>query len=174
MWIVVISIVCILLGLLVAFTLWLPSFVLAGSRQTLEEAIKWQSERYDTSFYKDLPKSNYEVKGEDGYALHVQLLKNPEHTTKYMILSHGYTDNRIGSLKYVPVYLKLGYNCIIYDLLGHCEKDTFIVPKNSLDMAERTKGYKEYHVVPNAAHAESVLTDLKLYEKYVSKFLSRL
>ena len=30
-----------------------------------------------------------------------------------------YTDNRIGSLIYVPMYLDLGYNCVIYDLRGH-------------------------------------------------------
>ena len=38
-----------------------------------------------------------------------------------MILSHGYTDNRMGSLKYAEIYLDQGFNCIIYDLRGHGE-----------------------------------------------------
>ena len=103
--------------------LWLASFVMTGERQTLDEAMKWQSERYDTSFYDDLEKSDYTVEGYEDYPLHVQMLKNPNKTDKYVILSHGYTDNRMGSLKYVPMYLDLGYNCIIYDLRGHGENE---------------------------------------------------
>ncbi len=104
-----------------AFAFWLPSFVMTGKRQTLEEAFAWQSERYDTSFYQELEKSDYTVAGYEGYELHVELLKNPSPTTKYVILSHGYTDNRMGSLKYVPIYLDLGFHCIVYDLRGHGE-----------------------------------------------------
>ena len=103
---------------------FLASFAMTGKRQTLEEAMQWQSEHYDTSFYQPLEKEDYTVASEDGYALHVQLLKNPEITTKYVILSHGYTDNRMGSLKYVRMYLDLGYSCIIYDLRGHGENES--------------------------------------------------
>ncbi|MBR1724155.1 MAG: alpha/beta hydrolase [Ruminococcus sp.] len=115
---------CIILVLLTALTLWLPSFVMTGKRQTLEEALEWQSDHYDTSFYDKLEKTDYTISGEDGYTLHVQFLRNPEPTTKYMILSHGYTDNHIGSLKYVPMYLELGFSCVIYDLRGHGENDS--------------------------------------------------
>ena len=223
----------------------------------------------------------------------MQFLKNPNPTTKYVILSHGYTDNRMGSLKYVPMYLDLGFNCIIYDLRGHgenesmfttygvregkdlkclvddtrerypditvlglhgeslgaattitslkympevdfvvadCgfsdienvlkegyrnahlptglvdianvtgkiryhyaikemrpidsldeneipvlflhgENDTFILPKNSEDMAARTKGYKEIYIIPGAGHAQSVLTEPELYKEYVRQYL---
>ena len=289
-------VVGILLALLVAFTLWLPSFVMTGARQTLEEAFAWQSDHYDISFYEGLEKKDYAVEGEQGYLLHVELLKNPISTDKYVIISHGYTDNRMGSLKYVPMYLDLGFNCIIYDLRGHgenersittygilegadlnclikdtrkrypdlsllslhgeslgaattitslkykpevdfvvsdCgfsdienvlkegyrnahvpvflvdladigariryhysikamrpidslneneipilfihgENDTFILPENSEDMAECSKGYTEYHVIPDAGHAESILTDPDLYEGYVREFIGNL
>ena len=103
------------------FTFWLPSFIMTGKRQTLDEALAWQSGRYDTSFYDGLEKTGYTVTGYEGYALHVSLLKNPVSTGKYVIISHGYTDNRMGSLKYAKMYLELGYNCIIYDLRGHGE-----------------------------------------------------
>ncbi len=40
---------------------------------------------------------------------------------KYVIITHGYTDNRFGAMKYVKFYLDLGFNCIVYDLRGHGE-----------------------------------------------------
>ena len=285
--------VCIALALaLAAFVFWLPSFVMTGERQTLEEAFQWQTEHYDTAFYEDLEKVDYTVSGFEDYMLHVELLKNPASAGKYIILSHGYSDNRIGSLKYVPVYLNLGYHCIIYDLRGHgenertfttygireaqdlmkliedtrtryddlivlglhgesfgaattitalkykpdvafavadCgfsdienvlktgyrsahlpeaifdladsgariryhyslkdmrpvdslddntipilfihgEEDSFILPKNSMDMAERTKGKYQLHLGPGAGHAESVLAAPEIYQQYVKEF----
>ena len=86
---------------------------------TLEEARERQSNHYDTGFYDRLEKVDYEVASYDGYLLHAQLLKHPEPSQKYVILSHGYTDNRFGCLKYVRLYLELGFNCVIYDLRGH-------------------------------------------------------
>lgn len=120
---VLILIICILAACFIAFSFWLPSFVMTGKRQTISEAWEWQSSHYDTSFYNDLKKTDYIISGYEGYELHAQLLENPEHTDKYIIISHGYTDNHIGSLKYVPMYLELGFNCVIYDLRGHGEND---------------------------------------------------
>ena len=94
-------------------------YVTRGSRQTLEEAIKWQGDHYDISFFSRLQKQEYTVKGYQDYILHVVLCKNPKESDKYVILTHGHTDNRYGMLKYMKIYLDLGYNCIIYDLRGH-------------------------------------------------------
>ena len=115
-------IVLVVIIMLLAAALWLASLTMAkGKRQTLEEAFEWQSEHYDTSFYSRVEKTDYTVRGEGGYLLHVQLLKNPKACGKYVIITHGYTDNRMGALKYAAIYLDLGYNCIIYDLRGHGE-----------------------------------------------------
>ena len=89
------------------------------SRQTLEEARKWQEDHYDMSWYDPLEKTDYTIKCDDDYTLHVQLLKNPGDTNRYIIISHGYTDNRFGALKYAYMYLEQGFNVIIYDLRGH-------------------------------------------------------
>lgn len=291
--IILIVLLIVLLILFAAFAFWLPSFIMTGKRQTLKEAFDWQTEHYDTSFYGGLEKEDYIVKGYEDYDLHAELLKNPVPSTKYVILSHGYTDNRMGSLKYVPMYMDLGYNCIIYDLRGHGENeptfttygtreskdlkcliddtreryadlarlglhgeslgaattitvlgekpevdfvvadcgfsdienvlkegyrnahvptflvdvadvtgklryhyslkdmrpidaldentvpilfihgadDSFILPRNSEDMANRTKGYSEIHLIPGAGHAESILTAPVQYEEYVKTFL---
>lgn len=120
---ILIILLIVALILLVILTLWLPSFVMNINRQTLEEAFTWQSEHYDTSFYESLKKDDYTVTSYDGYILHAEFLENPEPTTDYVIITHGYTDNRMGSLKYVSTYLDLGYNCIIYDLRGHGENE---------------------------------------------------
>ena len=65
------------------FTLWIASYVMSGGkRQTIEDAIVWQSRRYDMSFYNEVEKNDYMVEGANGYLLHVQFLKNPESTNK--------------------------------------------------------------------------------------------
>lgn len=285
-----------LLLLILAAACFFAGFVMTGKRQTLAEAMEWQSAHYDTSFYSNLKKSDYTVAMDDGYVLHAELLENPQPSASYIILSHGYTDNRLGSLKYASMYLDLGYNCILYDLRGHGENeptfttygiregqdlaalikdtrerypeisrlglhgeslgaastitalkyhpefdfvvadcgfsdienvlregyknahvptflfeladlgariryhyslkemrpidsldgnqvpilfihggaDNFILPKNSQDMAERTEGVKELHLIPDAGHAESILTDPGSYRDIVRDFLGGL
>ena len=98
---------------------YMASFVAHGRRQTLPEAREWQKNHYDLSFYEELEKTDYTVESYDGYTLHVQLCKNPAGGNKYVIISHGYTDNRYGAVKYMRTYLEAGYHCIIYDLRGH-------------------------------------------------------
>ena len=97
----------------------LASFAVHGRRQTLEEALGWQAQHYDISWYETLEKEDYLVSSFDQYTLHVQLCKCAEPSDKYVIITHGYTDNRYGSLKYMKLYLDQGFNCIIYDLRGH-------------------------------------------------------
>ena len=114
----------------------LAGYIFQVKRQTLEESMKWQSDHYNTAFYEPLEKLRYQVAGEDGYILHVELLRNPVPSTKYMILTHGYSDNRMGSLKYVPMYMQLGFNCIIYDLRGHGENVPHFVTCGILEAAD--------------------------------------
>lgn len=140
-WVIVLAavLVCVL-------SLGLAHFVMNGKRPTLEEAWEWQSARYDTSFYYDLQKTDYLVDGYEGYQLHVQLLTNPQPTDRYVILTHGNTDNHIGSLKYVPLYMDLGYNCIIYDMRGHGEDEPTFATYGILegkDLAELVKDTRQ-------------------------------
>lgn len=107
----------VLVIVLIAVVLWLPSLSMGGKRQQIGEVKEWQARRYDVSFYDDLEKTNYTVTADDGYVLHAELLKNPKPSDKYVIISHGYTDNSMGDLKYAKMYLDLGFNCIIYDLI---------------------------------------------------------
>ncbi|MGN0241600.1 MAG: alpha/beta hydrolase [Candidatus Weimeria sp.] len=104
----------------------LAEYIGGIKRQTPDEAYEWQKEHYDVSFFDDLKKDDYIVASYDNYELHTVCCYAGNPTDKYVIISHGYTDNRYGDMKYMPVYLSLGYNCIIYDLRGHgVNKKTF-------------------------------------------------
>jgi len=117
----VLILLLILLALLLALGFFLASFSMKIRRQSLAEARAWQEAHYDISWYDALEKEDYTVASYDGYVLHAELLKNPSPSRRYVLLSHGYTDNHLGSLKYARVYLALGFNVILYDLRGHGE-----------------------------------------------------
>ncbi len=112
-------IVLLLLALLAALGFALANYSMGIRRQTLEEARAWQESHYDLSWYDPLEKADYTVTSFDGYVLHAQLLKNPAPAEKYILISHGYTDNRFGALKYAKIYLDQGFHVIVYDLRGH-------------------------------------------------------
>ncbi len=117
---IVIAIVLVLLIVLTALLgFGLARFSMTGKRQTLEEARAWQEAHYDLSWYDPLEKTDYTVPGDGGYTLHVQMLRNPKGSDRYILISHGYTDNRFGALKYARLYLDLGFHVIVYDLRGH-------------------------------------------------------
>ena len=158
---VLIAVVAIVIVLICVLTLVLAYFVMNGKRPTLQEAWEWQSARYDTSFYEGLQKTDYLVAGHDGYDLHVQLVQNPNPTNRYIIFTHANTDNHIGSLKYVPLFLDLGYNCILYDMRGHGEgKPTFCTYGllEGKDLAELVKDTRERYpdIAELGLHGESL------------------
>ena len=109
----------ILLMLLIVAGFSMAGYSMRIKPQTLEEARRWQEDHYDLSWYDSLEKTDYTVTGNDGYILHAQFLRNPKDTDRYVIISHGYTDNRFGALKYVRMYLEQGFHVIVYDLRGH-------------------------------------------------------
>ena len=100
---------------------YLASYAVEGRRQTYEEAIGHLKEHIDISWYDSLEKVDYTISGYEDYQLHARLVYDPQTAEgdKYVIISHGHTDNMCGDLKYLPFYLELGFKCIIYDLRGH-------------------------------------------------------
>lgn len=116
-------ILAVLVVLAIAAGFFFASSSMSIRRQTLDEARKWQEDHYDLSWYDPLEKTEYQVTSYDGYVLNAELISNPIPADKYVLLSHGYTDNRFGSLKYTKMYLDLGFNVIVYDLRGHGENE---------------------------------------------------
>ncbi|MBR1711045.1 MAG: alpha/beta hydrolase [Clostridia bacterium] len=117
-----IVLICVVLAVVIVLLLvgfYFAQYSMTGYRQTLEEARAWQEQHCDLSWYDTLEKNEYTVTSYDGYVLHAEFLKNPEDTDRYILISHGYTDNRFGAYKYASMYLNQGFNVIAYDLRGH-------------------------------------------------------
>lgn len=98
---------------------YLAHYTVHGKRQSYSESLAWQGSHYKVDWFFELEREAYTVSSFDGYVLHAQLCRNPKPSDRYVILSHGYTDNQMGMLKYMRLYLDRGYNCVIYDLRGH-------------------------------------------------------
>ena len=111
--------ILVLIILLAGLSFALSSFSMRIPRLSVEEVRKWLEDRIDISWYDKTNREDYTVKSNDGYDLHAQLIRNSLLTDKYVIISHGYTDNFMGSVKYAKIYLGLGFNVILYDLRGH-------------------------------------------------------
>ena len=92
--IILIIILVVLLIMTAAFGFYGAGYSLNIRRQTLEEARTWQENHYDLSWYDPLEKTDYTVTSYDGYVLHAQFLPNPDRSSKYIIIPHGYSENR--------------------------------------------------------------------------------
>ena len=143
------KIICVIIAVLLvvsaAGAYVLSRVILQANRQTLEEAIAWQKDHYDISWFDGIDTDEYTVTGYEGYVLHVMLCRNPVVSDKYIIISHGHTDNRYGDLKYMKMYLDLGFNCVVYDLRGHGENENPPRPARGVarerDHGERARGH---------------------------------
>ena len=91
---------------------------------SLEEEKKWMIEHALWGDYDQIPRTNYTVAGKDGYILHCEYVEANPGSRKFVILTHGYTSNRYGSVKYLGVYRRLGFNCVLYDCRGHGENES--------------------------------------------------
>ena len=90
---------------------------------TLEAEEAYEKEHGLWGDFSSLERISYTVKGLGGYLLHCEMIPAKEPSSRYVILTHGYTSNRLGSVKYLSVYRDLGFNCIIYDVRGHGENE---------------------------------------------------
>ena len=90
---------------------------------TLEVEEAYEKEHGLWGDFSSLERISYTVKGLGGYLLHCEMIPAKEPSSRYVILTHGYTSNRLGSVKYLSVYRDLGFNCIIYDVRGHGENE---------------------------------------------------
>ena len=88
---------------------------------SLENETKWNKQRGLWLDFDSYDRKEYEIKGKDGYIIHAEFVdtESVRGSGKYVIICHGHTSNRYGSVKYVNSYIKLGFSCIIYDARNH-------------------------------------------------------
>ena len=99
----------------------LATYVVHPRRYTLESCRRTEERHGVFGDFDSLPSDSYLITSQDGYPLHTQYFPAPNVSSRYVILSHGYTYTRYGGVKYVHLFRRLGYNCIIYDNRGHGE-----------------------------------------------------
>jgi fermentation-respiration switch protein FrsA (DUF1100 family) len=113
----------------------------------------------------------------DKTEIHGELLLH-ENPVGVVIIAHGYTWTRNGSIKYAQIFEKLGYTCLIFDERGHGENKTdfcsmgFYEGRDINDIIIWTKN--RFKGLPIGLHGESmgaasVLMSLK--EKPGLKFI---
>lgn len=119
---VVVWIVVIVFAAFCIFSWLLARYAVHGARYTLQETFADQCQQSpEVAALAEVKTTSYEVKNAAGYVLHATFYPNEAKTNKYLIMVHGYTLNRNGELKYMPIYRRLGYNCVVYDHRGHGE-----------------------------------------------------
>jgi uncharacterized protein len=76
--------------------------------------------RLNLEEYGALPKEEVSIASPFGYTIKAVFV-HPNPGNKYMIFCHGVTENKFNSLKYMNLFLKKGFNAVIYDHRRHGE-----------------------------------------------------
>ncbi|MGL6247495.1 MAG: alpha/beta hydrolase [Culicoidibacterales bacterium] len=69
--------------------------------------------------YTTLAKTEHTIFSREGLSLFAELYQAEQPRKKVVILVHGYKNNRIASLQYVPLFLSLGYDVVTIDQRSH-------------------------------------------------------
>ncbi|WP_071460042.1 alpha/beta hydrolase [Bacillus massilinigeriensis] len=70
--------------------------------------------------FSSLPKRESYIESPFGYSLKA-ILVEPHDTNKYVVFCHGVTENKFSSVKYMNLFLRRGFNALIYDQRRHGE-----------------------------------------------------
>jgi hypothetical protein len=76
--------------------------------------------RINLEDFYSLPKRDVSIPSPFGYTIKAILIE-PHPSNYYIIFSHGVTENKMNSIKYMNLFLKRGFNAIIYDHRRHGE-----------------------------------------------------
>ncbi|KON87148.1 hypothetical protein AF332_10200 [Sporosarcina globispora] len=79
-----------------------------------------ESGRLDLIKYESLPKREVLIPSPFGYNLKAVAVE-PHKNNRYIIISHGVTENKMNSIKYMNLFLDRGFNAVIYDHRRHGE-----------------------------------------------------
>lgn len=76
--------------------------------------------RLDLLNYDSLPKTEVFIPSPFGYNLKT-IIAEPHAERRYIVIAHGVTENKMNSVKYMNIFLKRGFNAVIYDHRRHGE-----------------------------------------------------
>ena len=142
---IIIFLLAMALAFIIPVSYILAKYVSEPHTISYQDAYDTEKEKGFLEGYDSLEKEEIVIPSFDGYELHGEVilregLKESEgieesdgrhgsdgsdgshgagSKERFVILTHGYTYNRLGSVKYMNLYRKMGYSCIQYDLRGH-------------------------------------------------------
>ena len=73
---------------------------------------------FDPAVFSSLPKTEVWIPSPNGYNIHTVFIR-PYPAKRFVVFSHGVTENKISSLKYANIFLERGFNAVIYDQRRH-------------------------------------------------------
>lgn len=111
-----------ILGYIIAVGVFFTNKTMYIKKKSDEEILQREisGKRFNPFDYEALDKEEVSIKSPFGYEIKGQLTRTG-HPHKFMIICHGVTVNKVNSIKYMNLFLKRGYNVLIYDHRRHGE-----------------------------------------------------
>lgn len=113
----IVGIILFIFILLILVGLCMVQFVTHPNRPSFEETKAQEQKNNYWGNYDQYPKEEWNIISFDGSLIHGTYL--PNHSEKYVIITHGYSYNHHGGVKYANLFYHLGYNVYLYDLRYH-------------------------------------------------------
>jgi uncharacterized protein len=115
-----VAIIIALIVLLIAVCMLFAAKIIYPKVFTLEETrlSEIENERYDEAEYEQWQQNEFSVSSPFEYEIACAYFPL-EGSQKTVVISHGITWSRYGSIKYMSIFRKRGFNILIYDLRNH-------------------------------------------------------
>ncbi|OLN23520.1 hypothetical protein BTO30_04815 [Domibacillus antri] len=110
--------------LLAGAGVYLSNRILYRTKKTDEAIVEREKKagRFNPNLYEQLPKEEVWVTAADGIRLKTVFIE-PNPGNPYVIFCHGVAEHKINSFKYMNLFLKRGFNAILYDHRRHGESE---------------------------------------------------
>lgn len=91
-------------------------FKLVDNEKIIKREVR--RKRLDIEYFNGLPKDDVCIPSNFGYDISTTFVY-PNQTNKWIVLCHGLAENKISQVKYMNMFIEMGYNCVIYDARRH-------------------------------------------------------
>ncbi|RYM05005.1 alpha/beta hydrolase [Sporolactobacillus sp. THM7-7] len=108
-------------GTLTAVCLYITNQIMYIKKKPEEQILKEEVRPFFTmSAFDAQTKESFAIESPHGYRIHGYFIPaDPPNEKKFMIFCHGVTVNRLASVKYANLFLRRGFNVILFDERRH-------------------------------------------------------
>lgn len=109
---------------IIELLLFLSDLLIKPRKLTYEKGFRREvnCKKFDEEAYRNKIKQNFRIQSDYGYPLYCELVESDrKEDKKIAILCHGLGYARYGSIKYLDMFLKLGFTVLMYDHRNHGE-----------------------------------------------------